>query len=304
MDDILNAAMDGSQGGGGGRGAGGKAWNPLLEIIQMCADASGLRPQTILFSATIGDDDRDPEDIRLNTALQELATRQHVLCKALRKDVAGMTHLIIRAPNDETKKKVLAYLMSDTVLLGSAIVFCKAKAGEGCSVKGLMHMDTEIRLRERMGPLPDSDPCLTGVQEFHAGAEITRDQRIKMMSRFRENKARILVATDAVAKGIDVPNVTMVVQMELVKPATGRGGFSWLRTESKALDQFRHRSGRTARALQKGINVVMIHANEEELATKYMRVLGISQGNFKVVHVDESGRVDDSLRTFIEAAQH
>ena len=270
----------------------------------MCADASGLRPQTILFSATIGDDDRDPEDIRLNTALQELATRQHVLCKALRKDVAGMTHLIIRSPNDETKTKVLAYLMSDTVLLGSAIVFCKAKAGEGCSVKGLMHMDTEIRLRERMGPLPDSDPCLTGVQEFHAGAEITRDQRIKMMSRFRENKARILVATDAVAKGIDVPNVTMVVQMELVKPATGRGGFNWLKTESEALDQFRHRSGRTARALQKGINVVMIDASEEELATKYMRVLGITQGNFKIVHVDESGRVDDSLRTFIEAAQH
>jgi hypothetical protein len=48
----------------------------------------------------------------------------------------------------------------------------------------------------------------------------------------------------------------------------------------------------------------MIDANEEELATKYMRVQGIAPDNFKVVHVDESGRVDDSLRTFIEAAQH
>jgi superfamily II DNA/RNA helicase len=304
VDDILNAAMDGSQGGGGGRGAGSKAWNPLLDIVQMCATASGLRPQTILFSATIGDDDNDPEDIKLNTFLQELATRQHVLCKALRKDVAGMTHLIIRSPNDETKKKVLAYLMSDTVLLGSAIVFCKAKDRASCSIKGLMHMDPEIRMRDRLEPLRDGDPFLTGVQEFHAGAEITYEQRIKMMSRFRKNQARILVATDAVAKGIDVPNVTMVVQMELVKSGGCKGGFSWLRTENKALDQFRHRSGRTARALQKGINVVMIDANEEELATKYMRVQGIAPDNFKVVHVDESGRVDDSLRTFIEAAQH
>jgi superfamily II DNA/RNA helicase len=32
-------------------------------------------------------------------------------------------------------------------------------------------------------------------------------------NRFKENKARILISTDAAAKGIDVPNVTMVVQV-------------------------------------------------------------------------------------------
>jgi hypothetical protein len=34
-----------------------------------------------------------------------------------------------------------------------------------------------------------------------------------MMGRFRNNVARVLIATDSVAKGIDVPNVTMVVHV-------------------------------------------------------------------------------------------
>jgi len=201
--------------------------------------------------------------------------------------------------------KMLSTFMSNNWLLGSAIVFCKNKhdrSGEPVSVASLMDMDNDIRARTNKPLLHDNEPNLYGVQEFHAGVEITRDARLRMMRRFRENKAKILVATDAVAKGIDVPNVTMVVQMELVMSGKERGGFLWIKTQNKALDQFRHRSGRTARALQKGINVVMVTPSEEAKAQEYMRILSVQPQNLKVVRADQFDM--EELRDYVEAAQH
>ena len=258
--------------------------------------------QVLFFSATIGDDDKDPDDVRLRTQLENSVGQQHVLCKAARKDVAGMTHLIAICNDGEEKKRVLAFLTSSHILAGSAIVFCKNKGNIGSdkvSVKSLEEMDNEERDKKGMPQLPE-DESLEGVQVFHAGHDVTKQDRERMMRKFKANQARILVATDAVAKGIDVPNVTMVVQMELVKPQAAGKGFSWLKTQNKALDQFRHRAGRTARALQKGINVVLCTRDEQGLANEYMRLLQISGENVKVQPIDMR---DASLKEWIKQAQ-
>ena len=278
----------------------------MRDILEGCAKAAGKPPQVLFFSATIGDDENDPDDRRLRQQLVQCVGPQHVLCKAKRKDVAGMTHLITVCPDGRSKMKMLAYFLKDTILLGSAIVFCKNKRSnqkDPVSVTSLMDMDNGIRERRGQQPLAPSESTLDGVQEFHAGAEVTRDDRIRMMSRFRQNKARILVATDAVAKGIDVPNVTMVVQMELVKAKTEREGFSWIDNQKKALDQFRHRSGRTARALQKGINIVLCTPDEENKAMEYMRILDIPETNRRVLRIDASGQLPEDINTFLGDAQ-
>lgn len=104
------------------------------------------------------------------------------------------------------------------VLIGSAIVFCKVKEKQTISVKSLVLRDNDARRRLDVGPPLDGIlgvSLLAGVQEFTAGIDITREDRLRMMKKFRDNKARILIATDSVAKGIDVPNVTMVVHVSL-----------------------------------------------------------------------------------------
>ena len=285
VDDILNQSAQAMQ-----------------EILQGCERAARKKAQVLFFSATIGDDDRDPDDVKLNRQLTDSVGALHVLCKAQRKDVAGMTHLIAVCRDGDEKKRLLAHLTSSAVLAGSAIVFCQSKKGP-VSVAGLEDMDNEERSKKGMGQLRDDEAQLEGVQVFHAGQEITKQDRERMMKRFKANEARILAATDSVAKGIDVPNVTMVVQMELVKSGRERGGFSWIATEKKALDQFRHRAGRTARALQKGINVVMCTHDERALAERYMHLLQIQGSNLRVMQVDHNTTRDAAFDKFVKEAQ-
>ena len=46
--------------------------------------------QVMFFSATIGDDENDPEDRRLRSQLENCLGAAHIICKAERKDVAGV----------------------------------------------------------------------------------------------------------------------------------------------------------------------------------------------------------------------
>jgi len=62
--------------------------------------------------------------------------------------------------------------------------------------------------------------------------DIAQNQREVTLKRFKEHKFSVLVATDVAARGIDIPNVDLVIQVEPPKD-----------TES-----YIHRSGRTARA--------------------------------------------------------
>ena len=70
----------------------------------------------------------------------------------------------------------------------------------------------------------------------------TQNQRTKALEGFREGKVRVLVATDIASRGIDVPDVSCVVNMELP-----------LETES-----YVHRIGRTARAGESGMAVSFV----------------------------------------------
>merc|ERR1719409_1627677 len=53
----------------------------MRDILQGCAKAAGKAPQVLFFSATIGDDENDPDDRRLRQQLVQCVGPQHVLCK-------------------------------------------------------------------------------------------------------------------------------------------------------------------------------------------------------------------------------
>ena len=74
----------------------------------------------------------------------------------------------------------------------------------------------------------------------------TQNQRTRALEGFRKGEVRVLVATDIASRGIDVPDVSCVVNMELP-----------LETES-----YVHRIGRTARAGESGAAISLVSGDE------------------------------------------
>ena len=80
---------------------------------------------------------------------------------------------------------------------------------------------------------------------FHAVAlsgEHSQNERNQALQTLRDKRARVCVATDVAARGIDLPSVSLVVHVELPRDA----------------EALQHRSGRTGRAGRKGIAVLIV----------------------------------------------
>jgi ATP-dependent RNA helicase DeaD len=76
--------------------------------------------------------------------------------------------------------------------------------------------------------------------------DLTQQQRDKVMGEFRERSLQLLIATDVAARGIDVKEITHVINYELPDD----------------LEVYTHRSGRTGRAGSTGISMSIVHSRE------------------------------------------
>lgn len=77
--------------------------------------------------------------------------------------------------------------------------------------------------------------------------DISQHQRERTLAGFREGKFSALVATDVAARGLDVPNVDLIIHYEFPNDP----------------ETFVHRSGRTGRAGKEGIAILMYPSNEK-----------------------------------------
>ena len=82
------------------------------------------------------------------------------------------------------------------------------------------------------------------VEALHG--DLTQQQRDRVMQRFRDKNIQILIATDVAARGIDVDDITHVINFELPDD----------------IEVYTHRSGRTARAGKSGICISICHSRE------------------------------------------
>ena len=78
--------------------------------------------------------------------------------------------------------------------------------------------------------------------------DLSQAQRDHVMSRFRLRNIQLLVATDVAARGLDVNNLTHVINYEL----------------PDELEQYVHRSGRTGRADKQGISIAIINLKQKK----------------------------------------
>jgi superfamily II DNA/RNA helicase len=77
--------------------------------------------------------------------------------------------------------------------------------------------------------------------------DISQSIRERTLNDFRLGKFNVLVATDVAARGIDVPEVEVVIHASIPENE----------------DTFVHRSGRTGRAGRSGVNVVFYRPGQE-----------------------------------------
>ncbi len=82
------------------------------------------------------------------------------------------------------------------------------------------------------------------VESLHG--DLSQQQRDRVMQRFRNRDLQILIATDVAARGIDVDDITHVINFELPDD----------------IEVYTHRSGRTARAGKSGICISICHSRE------------------------------------------
>lgn len=124
------------------------------------------------------------------------------------------------------------------------IIFCKTKAAVNKLAKNL------------------------AINKFSSGAihgSLTQGIRDRIMEQFRAGYIDILVATDLAARGIDVKEISYVVNYHL--PDT--------------YDTYVHRSGRTARAGATGLSLSILQKEEMEDIPEFERELGIVFNAFK-----------------------
>lgn len=164
------------------------------------------------------------------------------------------------------KQNLLPTLISMYAQGGKSIIFTKTKR------------DAES-LSRSMG-------VRIGSKALHG--DMQQSQRERTLSAFRDGRFRALVATDVAARGLDIPNVDLVIHFEI--PNTP--------------EIFVHRSGRTGRAGNKGTTVLMftegqrrtVRGIERDIGCKFEELQGISgEGGMRSSKKYSDDSLEDNL---------
>ncbi|MCC6754008.1 MAG: DEAD/DEAH box helicase [Saprospiraceae bacterium] len=113
--------------------------------------------------------------------------------------------------------------------------------------------------------------------------DLDQPQRDKVMNRFRNRYVPILFATDVAARGIDVKNLTHIIHYHLPDD----------------IENYTHRSGRTARAGQKGISIALLHVKEAYKLHRIEKSARLRFERFRIPTADEVAEM--RVRRFVES---
>ncbi|MBR0797691.1 DEAD/DEAH box helicase [Bradyrhizobium jicamae] len=89
--------------------------------------------------------------------------------------------------------------------------------------------------------------------------EMTQNERTQALQALRDGRSRVCVATDVAARGIDLPNLDLVIHADLPKDP----------------EVMQHRSGRTGRAGRKGVSILLVPPARKRRAELLLNLAGI-----------------------------
>src|SRR5690606_14476695 len=140
----------------------------------------------------------------------------------------SVSQVLYHAPNLKTKINLLQHLFQNDEVFHRVIIFCKTK-----------------EVADNVYAFVERKYGAENVRVIHANKG--RNTRINSINAFKSGEIRFLVATDVAARGLDVSNVSHVINFDV----------------PIIIEDYVHRIGRTGRAFQKGDSITF--ANESEL---------------------------------------
>ncbi len=222
------------------------------------------RHQTLFFSATI------------NQEIKKLAYSQ-VRSSAIRIQISpddpvskNVTHAVMFVEMDDKRFFLDEYL-------------CQNEGG-----KFIVFVRTRVRA-ERVSKAM----ARVNVKTLTLHGEKDQADRTEVMKAFRAGECKIMVATDVSARGIDIPDVTHVINYDLPEKA----------------ENYVHRIGRTGRGFNKGI-AVSFCAQEEKplleqiqaLLPKKIDVINVSKSDYKMIASAPELGIELSLQQLLDSA--
>jgi ATP-dependent RNA helicase DeaD len=106
--------------------------------------------------------------------------------------------------------------------------------------------------------------------------ELKQDERTQALQALRDGRSRVCVATDVAARGIDLPNLDLVIHADLPNDA----------------EVMQHRSGRTGRAGRKGVSILLVPPKGNRRAELLLNQSGIDAIWGTAPQADEIRRLD------------
>lgn len=200
------------------------------EDLGFILEAAPETRRTLLFSATL-----PREIVALARQYQHDSVRIDTLMR--NQPHSDIEYRAIRiAPNELEHAIVNILRFFDT---GAALVFCATR-------EGVRHLQASLLER--------------GFGAVALSGELSQNERSHALQALRDGRARVCVATDVAARGLDLPDLGLVIHADLPNNR----------------ETLLHRSGRTGRAGRKGLCVLMVPYTKRRRAESLLSQAGVA----------------------------
>ncbi|WP_337269738.1 DEAD/DEAH box helicase [Oryzifoliimicrobium ureilyticus] len=217
------------------------------EDLEFILDTAPAERRTLMFSATV------PAAIaRLAASYQKNAAR--ITTEAERSQHVDIDYqALVVVPSDRENAIVNVLRFHEA---RNAIVFCSTRAAVNHLTARLHNRNFDV-------------VALSG--------ELTQNERSHALQAMRDGRARVCIATDVAARGIDLPGLELVIHADLP-------------TNSETL---LHRSGRTGRAGRKGVSALIVPLNARRKAERLLDGANIDASWTRPPSADDVTRRDE-----------
>lgn len=212
-------------------------------------DALPDRRQNLMFSATLTGDVETIIDTFFNNP-------QKIILNAQGLPLEQIEQLGYQVPNFHTKLNLLQYLLSQHQQVDKKLlVFVSTK-----KLADAIHETLEPVYEDKVGIIHSNK---------------SQNQRLNALANFEQGLHRILIATDLVARGIDIEMVSHVINFDMPEEPT----------------DYIHRIGRTGRAERSGIAISFVSGEKEINLQKHIEHL--MQKNITMLDLPEQVEISD-----------
>ncbi|MBB3608357.1 DEAD/DEAH box helicase [Rhizobium sp. BK602] len=217
------------------------------EDLEFILETAPAERRTLMFSATVPRsiaklaENYQRDAVRIATASE---AKQHV-------DIDYRALTVVPSDRENAIINVLRYYEAQ-----NAIVFCSTRAA-------VNHLTARFNNR--------------GFSVVALSGELSQNERTHALQAMRDGRARVCIATDVAARGIDLPGLELVIHADLpTNPET-----------------LLHRSGRTGRAGNKGVSALIVPLSARRRTERLLEAARIRATWAKPPSADEVNQRDD-----------